>query len=80
MTQMNDLFERTSEDPDAKICDLAVENLRRLKTGLSATEHAHFFDLFSTQPALARMYNQLAEGDEEDRRAYIRLKLKGLED
>ena len=76
MTRMNDLFTHTSEDPDAKICDLAVENLRRLETGLSATERAHFFDLFSTQPALA----QLAEGDEEDQRVYIRLKLKGLED
>ena len=77
---MNDLFEHTSEDPDMKICDLAVENLRWLETGLSVTECAHFFDLFLTQPALARMYNQLAEGDKEDRRVYIRLKLKGLED
>ena len=80
MTRMNDLFEHTSEDPDMTICDLAVENLRWLKTGLSMTERAHFFDLFLTQPALARMYNQLAEGNEEDRQAYIRLKLKGLED
>ena len=80
MTQMNDLFKCTLEDPDAKICDLTMENLRWLETGLSATERAHFFDLFLTQPALARMYNQLAEGDEEDQQAYIRLKLKGLED
>ena len=80
MTQMNDLFKCTLEDPDAKICDLTVENLRWLETGLSVTECAHFFDLFSTQPALAQMYNQLAEGNEEDRWAYIRLKLKGLED
>ena len=57
-----------------------MENLRWLKTGLSMTEHAHFFDLFLTQPALAWMYNQLAEGDEEDWQVYIRLKLKGLED
>ena len=53
MTRVNDLFKCTSEDPDTKICNLAVENLRWLKTGLSVTEHAHFFDLFSTQPALA---------------------------
>ena len=80
MTQMNDLFKCTLEDPDAKICDLTMENLRWLETGLSATECAHFFNLFLTQPALARMYNQLAEGDEEDQQVYIRLKLKGLED
>ena len=57
-----------------------MENLRWLETGLSTTERAHFFDLFLTKPALTRMYNQLAEGDEEDWWAYIRLKLKGLED
>ena len=77
---MNNLFKRTSEDPDVKICDHAMEKLRWLETGLSATECAHFFNLFATQPALARMYNQLVEGDKEDRRVYIRLKLKGLED
>ena len=80
MTQMNSLFEHTLEDPDAKICDLAVKNLRQLKIGLSVTEHAHFFNLFLTQPALTQMYNQLVEGDEDDWWAYIRLKLKGLED
>ena len=80
MTQMNDLFKCTLEDPDAKICNLTMENLRWLETGLSATECAHFFDLFLTQPALSQMYNQLAEDDEEDQQAYIRLKLKGLED
>ena len=77
---MNDLFECTLEDPDAKICNLAMENLRQLKTGLSATERAHFFNLFLMQPALAQMYNQLAEGDKEDWWVDIRLKLKGLED
>ena len=80
MTQMNNLFECTLEDPDMKICNLAVENLRQLETGLSATECAHFFNLFSTQPALTKIYNQLVEGDEEDQWAYIRLKLKRLED
>ena len=80
MTRMNDLFKGTLEDPDAKICNLTMENLRQLETGLSVTEHAHFFDLFSTQPALTQMYNQLVEGDEDDWWAYIRLKLKGLED
>ena len=77
---MNDLFEHTSEDPDAKICNLAVENLRWLKIDLYVNEYTHFFNLFSTQPALAWMHNQLVEGDEEDQWAYIRLKLKGLED
>ena len=52
MTRMSNLFEHTLEDPDVKICNLAMENLRWLKTGLSVTEHAHFFDLFLTQPAL----------------------------
>ena len=52
MTQMNDLFKCTLEDPDVKICDFAVENLRWLETGLSTTECVHFFNLFSTQPAL----------------------------
>ena len=80
MTWMNNLFECTSEDPDVKICDLTVKNLRQLKIGLSVTEHAHFFNLFLTQPALTQMYNQLVEGDEEDWQVYIRLKLKGLED
>ena len=49
MTQMNDLFKCTLEDPDVKICDFAVENLRWLETGLSTTECVHFFNLFSTQ-------------------------------
>ena len=80
MTQINDLFEHTSEDPDTKICDLTMENLRQLETGLSMTECAHFFNLFSTQPAPTWMYNQLVEGDEEDWQVYIRLKPKGLED
>ena len=80
MTQINDLFECTSVDPDTKICDLTMENLRQLETGWSKTECAHFFNHFSTQPALAQMYNQLVEGDKEDWWAYIRLKLKGLED
>ena len=75
-TQMNNLFEHTSEDPDDKICNLAMENLRLI----CLTEHAHFFDLFSTRPALAWMYNQLDEGDKEDWWAYVRLKLKSLVD
>ena len=80
MTQMNNLFKCTLEDPDAEICNLTVENLRWLKTDLSTTECAHFFNLFLTQLALTQMYNQLAEGEKEDQQAYIRLKLKGLED
>ena len=80
MTQMNDLLKCTSEDPDMKICNLTMENLRQLETGLSTTERAHFFNLFSTQPTLAQMYNQLVEGNKENWWAYIRLKLKGLED
>ena len=49
---MNDLFEWTLEVPDAKILNLAVGNLRQLKNDLTMNEHAHFFDLFSTKPAL----------------------------
>ena len=79
MTQMNDLFECTSEDPDAKACDLAVENLWWLETDLTADEHAYFFDLFLMKPSLAKMYNHLVNGDDEDWRAYIRLKLKSIE-
>ena len=77
---MNDLFEWTLEVPDAKILNLAVENLRQLKNDLTMNEHAHFFDLFSTKPALTWMYNQLVEGNKEDWQTYIRLKMKGLED
>ena len=65
MTQMNDMFKHTSEDPDVKICNLAAENSRQLKIDLTINEHVHFFNLFSTQPALAQMYNQLAEGNED---------------
>ena len=79
MMWMNDLFERTSEGPDAKACDLAVENLRWLGTDLTADEHAYFFNLFSMKPSLTKMYNHLANGDDEDWRAYIRLKLKSIE-
>ena len=79
MMWMNNLFERTSEDPDTKACDLAVENLRRLKTDLTMDEHAYFFDLFLMKPSLAKMYNHLANGDDEDQHAYIRLKLKSIE-
>ena len=79
MTQMNDLFKCTSEDPDAKACDLAVENLRWLETDLTADERAYFFDLFSMKPSLTKMYNHLANGDDEDQHAYIRLKLKSIE-
>lgn len=39
-TRMNNLFEKTSEDPDA--------NLQRLETHLNPEECAHFYDLFST--------------------------------
>ena len=35
---MNNLFEHTSEGPDTKICNLTMENLRWLKTGLSMTD------------------------------------------
>ena len=79
MTQMNDLFEHTSEDPDTKACDLAVENLRQLETDLTMDEHTYFFDLFLMKPSLTKMYNHLANSDNEDQHAYIRLKLKSIE-
>ena len=79
MMWMNNLFEHTSEDPDTKACDLAVENLQWLKTDLTMDERAYFFDLFSMKPSLAKMYNHLANGDDEDWHAYIRLKLKSIE-
>ena len=79
MMWMNDLFECTSEGPDTKACDLAVENLRQLETDLTMDEHTYFFDLFSMKPSLTKMYNHLANSDDEDRHAYIRLKLKSIE-
>ena len=79
MMQMNNLFKHTSEDPDAKACDLAVENLRWLETDLTVDECTYFFNLFSMKPSLAKMYNHLANGDNEDWHAYIRLKLKSIE-
>ena len=79
-TQMNDLFKHTSEDLDARICNLTVENLKWLKTDVTVNQCTHIFDLFSTKPTLSQMYNQLIKGDEEDQQAYIRLNLKGLND
>ena len=79
MMRMNNLFKCTSEDLDAKACDLAVENLRQLETDLTTDECTYFFDLFSMKPSLTKMYNHLANGDNEDRHAYIRLKLKSIE-
>ena len=76
---MNDLFKHTSEDPDARICNLTVENLKWLKTEVTVNQCTHFFDLL-TKPTLSQMYNQLIEGDEEVQQAYIRLNLKGLND
>ena len=77
---MNDLFKHTSEEPDAMICNLTVENLKWLKTDVTMNQCTHFFDLFSTKPTLSQMYNQLIEDDEEDQQAYIRLNLKDLND
>ena len=80
IVQMNDLFECTSEDMDASAQTLAVENLQRLKTDLNLDAWAYFFDLFTSSPNIAKMYNQLAEASEDDHRAYIRQKLRGFND
>ena len=77
---MNDLFKHISEDPDARICNLTVENLKWLKTDVTMNQCTHFFKLFPTKPTLVQMYNQLIEGDEEDQQAYIRLNMMGLND
>ena len=78
--RMNDLFERTSEDMDASAQTLAVENLQRLETDLDPDAWAYFFDLFTSSPNIAKMYNQLAEASEDDHHAYIRQKLRGFND
>ena len=74
---MNDLFERTSEDPDTAVQSLVVDNFQRLETNLDLDQCAFFFDLFSLNPSATKMYNQLLD-TEEDHHAYIRLKLKGF--
>ena len=75
---MNDLFECTSEGPDAKICDLTITNLKKFETDLTPDQCAYFFNLFSMMPVLLWMNNQLVGGNEEDWWVYIRLKLKSL--
>lgn len=79
MTRMNDLFERTSEDPDAKAQALAVASMQRLETHLDSDERAFFFDLFSMNSGAVTMYNSLVDGSEEDRLAFLRRKLKDFE-
>ena len=66
--QMNNLFEQTSEDMDAKACAIAADNIQKLKIHLSASNRAHFYNLFSTNTGAAKMYNQLigARADKED--------------
>ena len=77
---MNDLFKCTSEDMDASVQTLAVENLQRLEMDLDSDAWAYFFDLFTSSPNIAKMYNQLAEASEDDCRAYIRQKLRHFND
>ena len=74
---MNNLFEHTLEDADASAQTLAIENLWCLKMDLNSDTWAYFFDLFTSSP---NMYNQLAEAIEDDHHAYIRQKLRGLND
>ena len=77
---MNNLFEHTLENVDTAVQTLAVENLHWLETDLSVDTHTHFFDLFTSSPNIARMYNLLVEDGKGDCHAYIRWKLKGFED
>ena len=69
--------QRTSEDPDAAVQSLVVDNFRRLETNLDSDQCAFFFDLFSLNPSATKMYNQLLD-TEEDCHVYVRLKLKGF--
>lgn len=78
MTRMNDLFKRTSEDPDAKALALAVASMQRLETHLDSDERAFFFDLFSLNSGVVTMYNSLVDGSKEDWHAFLRQKLKDL--
>ena len=78
---MNDLFEQTLEDMDTKACAITADDLQTLEIHLSASDHAHFYNLFSTNAGAAKMYNQLAGagGDKEDDcRAWVELKLAKL--
>ena len=78
---MNDLFEQISEDTDAKACAITADNLQKLKIHLSVSDHAHFYNLFSTNAGAAKMYNQLAGAGadkEDDHRAWVELKLAKL--
>ena len=81
MVHMNDLFEQTSEDTDAKACTIAADNLQKLEIHLSASNGAHFYDLFSTNTGAVKMYNQLAGAGadkEDDHHACVELKLAKL--
>ena len=78
---MNDLFEQTLEDTDAKACTITADNLQKLEIHLSASDCAHFDDLFSTNTGAAKMYNQLAGAGadkEDDHCAWVKLKLVKL--
>ena len=77
---MNDLFEHTLEDTDASVQTLAVENLWRLEMDLNPDAQAYFFNLFTSSPNIAKMYNQLAEASKDDHCAYIRWNLRGFND
>ena len=77
---MNDLFKCISEDTDASVQTLTVENLWCLKMDLNLNAWAYFFNLFTSSPNIAKMYNQLAEASEDDHHAYIRQKLRGFND
>ena len=78
---MNDLFEQTLEDMDTKACAITADNLQKLKILLSASDHAHFYNLFSTNTGAAKIYNQLAGAGadkKDDCHAWVELKLAKL--
>ena len=66
---------------DAKACAITADNLQKLKMHLSASDCAHFYNLFLTNTGDVKMCNQLAGAGadkEDDHHAWVELKLAKL--